>query len=226
MGAGVIVRLFQLFALRPYYFLSDCMITSDNAKCPEKRIAMARRHLCPWWVGFLHLRPVRKLIHDPMKIVVPFLETGMNVLEIGPGKGWFSLPIAETIGPTGMLYAVDIQHRMLRGLRRRADNAGVGSRIECRLSDETSLPVDDLEECISFTFAFAAVHEIPYKERLFEQIHSAMIPAGTMLMMDPQSRCADDDFRKTSAIAERCGFIARPGPSLKRFHSALLVRMC
>lgn len=187
---------------------------------------MARQHICPWWMGYLHTSPVRKLLHDPKKIILPFIEKGMNVLEIGPGMGWFSLPIAHAVGPEGKLYAVDIQQRMLDGVHRRAEKAGVASRIECRLSNEASLPVDDLKETVSVTFAFAAVHEIPCKDRLFQQIHTAMIPAGTMIMMDPERHCSRDEFKESVAAAEACGFAARPGPELRRYHSAVLVRMC
>jgi ubiquinone/menaquinone biosynthesis C-methylase UbiE len=177
-------------------------------------------------MGYLQTSPVRKLLHDPQKIILPFIEQGMKILEIGPGMGWFSLPIAHAVGPEGKLYAIDIQQRMLDGLHCRAERTGVASRIECRLSDEVSLPIDDLKETVSLTFAFAAVHEILYKDRLFQQIHTAMIPAGTMIMMDPERHCSRNDFEESIATAEACGFTARPGPELARYHSVVLVRLC
>jgi hypothetical protein len=45
---------------------------------------MAER-ICPWWVGHLLASPVRRLIHDPHKILSPYVREGTMVLEPGPG---------------------------------------------------------------------------------------------------------------------------------------------
>ena len=183
-------------------------------------------HICPRWAGYLQILPLRKWLHDPRKIVLPFVGEGMKVLEIGPGMGYFSLPIAKKIGPDGKLYAVDIQQKMISELGRRAGHTGVAEQIECRLSGNNALPIDDLKESVDFVFAFAVLHEIPYKQRLFEQVHAAMIPAGSMLLADPKAHCSESDFNSWISTAEKTGFILRPGPPVKGFHSSVLVRGC
>ncbi|MFX1474904.1 MAG: hypothetical protein ACFFCO_05410, partial [Promethearchaeota archaeon] len=40
------------------------------------------------------------------------LEPGMSVVEIGPGKGSYTLTIAERVAPEGRVFAVDIQEEV------------------------------------------------------------------------------------------------------------------
>ena len=41
------------------------------------------KHVCPVWVGYLLASPLRKLFHNPKKILGPYVEEGMKVLDIG-----------------------------------------------------------------------------------------------------------------------------------------------
>ena len=67
---------------------------------------------------------------DPEKVVRPFVREGMTVLEPGPGMGFFTIELARLVGPSGRVVAVDIQPKMLDGLKRRAAKAGVADRVE------------------------------------------------------------------------------------------------
>src|SRR5947209_8621358 len=44
---------------------------------------------------------------------------GSNVAELGAAGGWFTLQLAERVGPNGHVYAEDIQPAMLDGINRR-----------------------------------------------------------------------------------------------------------
>ena len=44
---------------------------------------------------------------------------GSNVAELGAAGGWFTLRLAERVGPNGNVYAEDIQPAMLLGISRR-----------------------------------------------------------------------------------------------------------
>ena len=88
-------------------------------------------HVCPWWsVPFTINTPLRRLLHDPQKIVGPYVKPGMTVMDVGCGVGWFSIPMARMVGDHGKVIAVDLQQQMLDMLRRRAEKAGVAARIE------------------------------------------------------------------------------------------------
>ena len=80
---------------------------------------MAHR-ICPWWLGYWLVSPLRKLRENPSKALAPFVREGMVVLEPGPGMGFFTLAVARLVGPEGRVVAVDLQPKMLASLERRA----------------------------------------------------------------------------------------------------------
>ena len=93
---------------------------------------MAER-VCPWWIGYLLASPLRRWISEkPEQLLAPFVRKGMTVVEPGPGMGFFTIPLARMIGPSGRVIAVDIQPKMLASLDRRATRAGMHDRIGIR----------------------------------------------------------------------------------------------
>jgi SAM-dependent methyltransferase len=49
---------------------------------------------------------------------------GSAVADIGPGAGWFTMHLAQRVGPTGKVYARDVQRPMVEAVRRRVNRAG------------------------------------------------------------------------------------------------------
>jgi ubiquinone/menaquinone biosynthesis C-methylase UbiE len=101
--------------------------------------------VCPWWAGYLLASPIRRwFMQSPEEMLSPFVREGMTVLEPGPGMGFFTLPLAQMVGPSGRVVAVDIQPKMLSELRRRAEKVGLAGRIDTRLAERDHMPLDDL----------------------------------------------------------------------------------
>src|SRR6516165_6577412 len=119
------------------------------------------KRVCPWWLGRLLASPLRRLMYDPAQILGPYVNAGMTVLEPGPGMGFFTLELAHRVGTSGRVVAVDVQPKMLDGLRRRAAKAGLLERIDVRLAAPDSLGLADMAGAVDFTLAFAVVHELP-----------------------------------------------------------------
>jgi ubiquinone/menaquinone biosynthesis C-methylase UbiE len=113
------------------------------------------KHVCPWWLCFTFDNIFRKLIHDPVKILRPYIKTGDMVLDTGPGMGYFTIPLAQMVGEKGRVIAADIQERMLLALAKRAEQAGVEKRIILHLCSPDSL---GLQEKVNFILAFWMVH--------------------------------------------------------------------
>ncbi len=173
-------------------------------------------------MGYFLVSPLRRLRQDPRRILSPFLRPDLHVLEIGPGMGFFTLPIARMIAPGGRIVAVDIQQEMLARLRKRAQRAGLSDRISTRLAGGNSLEIGDLNGTIDFALAFAVVHEIPYREQFFRELAAAMKPDGTVLMADPKGHCSEQDFEGYQLLARQAGFRTAPGPTVFGSHSAIL----
>jgi ubiquinone/menaquinone biosynthesis C-methylase UbiE len=182
---------------------------------------MAER-VCPWWMGYMLLIPFRKFNQNPKKILKPYIKPGMNILEIGPGMGFFSIPMAEMTGEKGKIIAIDIQEKMLTALNKRAKKFNVDSIIETRLCPQNSFGIDDLEDKVDFALAFAVVHEIPDTRLLFKTILRTLKPGGTLLISEPSGHVTIDAFKITTDLAIETGFTVVERPVIKGGHSVLL----
>jgi ubiquinone/menaquinone biosynthesis C-methylase UbiE len=86
-------------------------------------------HLCPWWLGYTFDNRLRRLFHNPQKILGTYIQPGATVADIGCGMGFFSIGMARIVGENGKVIAADLQKKMLDILMKRAARAGVANRI-------------------------------------------------------------------------------------------------
>jgi len=184
---------------------------------------MAQR-VCPVWVGYLSVSPFRKLLQNPEKILSPYVETGMKVLDIGCSMGFFSLPLAQMVGSDGKVICVDLQQKMIEYLEKRAKKAGLSKRIETRICSESSFALDGLMEEIDFALAFYMVHEVPDVYSFFSQIHKAIRPGGRFLVVEPKGHVSQKDFEVTVSIAEKASFRIIEHPRIGHGRTVLLGR--
>jgi ubiquinone/menaquinone biosynthesis C-methylase UbiE len=180
--------------------------------------------VCPVWIGYLLACPLRRLLQNPESLLRPHIKPGQTVLEIGPGMGFFSLPMARMVGPDGKVVCVDVQPDMLERLQRRAKKAGLADRIETRLCSEASLGIDDLTGEIDFALAFAVVHEVPDPEGLFSQIHRALKPGAFCLVAEPKGHVQREDFGRMLSMVQGHGFDVMDRPHIRGSLTVVLTR--
>lgn len=178
--------------------------------------------VCPWWLGPLLASPLRRLVQDPAALLAPLVRDGMTVLEPGPGMGFFTLEAARRVGPRGRVVAVDVQPRMLEGLRRRAARAGLAERVETRPAREDALGVEDLAGRVDLVLALLVVHELPDAGRFFAEARRALAPGGKVLFAEPKGHVGPAAFEVSLRAAERAGLRRAPGPRMWRSLTALL----
>jgi len=178
-------------------------------------------HVCPWWLGYLLVSPIRRWMQNPDELIDPYVTPGMTVLEPGPGMGFFTLPLARRVG-SGRVIAVDIQPKMLDRLRRRAIKAGLIQRIETRLSKPDSLAIDDLKGKVDFILAVAVVHEMPSEDMFFREAARALAPSGRVLFAEPAGHVNESKFAQQLNSAAKASLKVSSHPEVKRFHAAVL----
>jgi len=179
-------------------------------------------HICPWWVGYILVSPLRRLLQNPRKILAPYIKPGTVALDVGCAMGFFSLNMAEMAGPEGKVVCVDMQPKMIEVLVRRATKAGVIDRIDHRVCDKNGLGLEDMEGKVDFALACAVVHEVPDAGVFFQQIHTALRPGGTCLVAEPKGHVSEKQFEETLAAAKKAGFDLGERPQFGRSHAALL----
>ncbi len=178
---------------------------------------------CPWWLGYVLASPVRKLFQNPSRLVAPYVGEGMVVLEPGCGMGFFTLDLARRVGATGRVVAVDLQPKMLAGLRRRAGRAGLPERLDIRQVAEDRLGIADLDGQVGFVLAFYVVHELANPAGFFDEIRTALSPTGKLLIVEPRAHGGGDHgFGATLDLATRSGLVVLDRPAVNRNQVAVL----
>lgn len=181
--------------------------------------------VCPFLVGYFLVSPLRKLVQHPNKILDDYVKKGMTVLDIGCAMGFFSLPLADMVGPTGKVISVDLQEKMITSLKKRAQKAGLSDRIETIVCHPNSLGLSDLKEAIDFALAFAVVHEVPDPSRLFFEIKEVLKPSGRLLVAEPAGHVSEKNFALTVSITEQVGFRKIATPKIYKSRVVLLEKL-
>ncbi len=146
----------------------------------------------------------------------------MTVLEAGPGMGYFTLELAQLVGASGQVIAVDVQPKMIDRLQRRAAKAGLGDRVEARVAPAESMGIADLQGSVDFTLAFAVVHEFPDASRFFVEVATASKVGASVLLAEPSGHVKAAAFDVEIQAAATAGLLVVERPSIRRSQSALL----
>jgi ubiquinone/menaquinone biosynthesis C-methylase UbiE len=177
--------------------------------------------VCSWRRAPALDNPIRRLIHNPRRILVGLVEKGQTVLDIGCGPGTFSIAMAEMVGGTGKVISVDVQEEMLEILRKKAARKGLESRIITYRSDPDRIGITAE---VDFALAFYMVHEAPDAQALLSEIASMLKPQGKLLIVEPNFHVSAFAFKNTLEAAKRAGFEPIGEPKILFSRSILLRR--
>jgi ubiquinone/menaquinone biosynthesis C-methylase UbiE len=175
----------------------------------------ARRsgHVCPWWLGSLLASPLRRWLMRPERWLGPHVRPGMVVLEPGCGMGCFSLPLARMVGPAGRVVCVDLQERMLEGLRRRARAAGLAERIELERCTLERLGLERWRGRIDLVAAIYMVHEVVEPGAFLAELRELLRPGGRLLVREPAGHVSRAAFAATAERVRRTGLVELDVPA-------------
>jgi len=148
----------------------------------------------------------------------------MTGLEPGPGMGFFTTELARMVGPHGQVVAIDVQPRMLKGLRKRLQKTGLSGTVDVRLAAADSLGVQDLTHQIDFIFAYAVTREVPSRGAFFDQVATVTKLRARLLLVEPRGHVKPEEFEAELQDARRAGLVVTDRPSLPRGIAALLKR--
>ena len=129
------------------------------------------------------IRHARSGFH-PRRCLVPLnaAQPGDTVADIGAGTGYFSLPIAEAVGPEGKVYAVDAQAEMLslpEAEDRSGRHTGTSSLVHAT-AEKTGLPSSSCD-----LYLLANVwHELDDCDAAVREARRALKPGGNVAILD------------------------------------------
>lgn len=154
---------------------------------------------------------IRRWVQDPQKILRPYIQEGMTVLDLGCGPGFFSIDLAQMVGRSGRVIASDLQEGMLDKLRDKIRGTELADRIILHKCDEDKIgvltPVD-------FALAFYMVHEVPDQGHFFAELGTILKPAGQILIAEPPFHVSKKGFAESIKKAQAAGFITVERPKI------------
>ena len=191
------------------------MNTKQIACSPDTGIKL----VCPWQIVPLMDNALRPLVHNPRRLFSPYVRPGMTALDVGCGAGFASLGLADLVGEEGLVISADLQQKMLDMVRKRADKAGLGSRIRTHHCASDCIGV---EAELDFAVAFFMLHEVPDSRAFLEELYSLLRTGGTFFLAEPKIHVGKRKFEQAVREAQSVGFTLLKRPTV-RFGRAVLL---
>jgi ubiquinone/menaquinone biosynthesis C-methylase UbiE len=133
---------------------------------------------CPYsqrfWVEAPHPFITRERLRE---ILEPL--PGERLLEVGPGTGYYALPVASWLAPQGRLDVLDVQMEMLDHTLRRAAEQGIDNIVPTR-ADARSMPYPD--DDFDGAYLVTVLGEIPDQEAALRELGRVVRPGGRIVV--------------------------------------------
>ena len=149
--------------------------------------------------------PERRRREDPQSILNGLgLRLGQTLVDVGSGGGYYTIPAVEIVGPTGRVYAIDVNQESLDEVKEAADHAGLAN-ITCirGRAEETTV----CESCADFVFYAAALHDFD---------DPAAVLRNARQMLKAEGHVVDLDWKKDALIGP---------PAWKRLSQSAAVKL-
>ena len=127
-------------------------------------------------------RPQREAEERPERVVAALgLQRGQAVVDLGAGTGYFTRRLAAAVGPTGRVYAVDVQPEMLARLTNTLAAAGVSNVVAVLgAEDDPRLPPG----CADLILLVDVYHELAWPREMTEAMLRALRPGGRLAFVE------------------------------------------
>ena len=123
------------------------------------------------------------------------VRAGATVADVGAGDGFFTSRLARAVGPSGRVFAVDVNDAQIDRLRRRLTDESLENVTVIRgTATDPQLPAGTLDAALIIN----AYHEMAEHQAMLEAIRSALKPAGRLVIVEPISAS-----RRTATRAEQ-----------------------
>lgn len=133
------------------------------------------------------------------------LKPGKSVADIGAGSGWFTVRAARRVGPSGTVYAVDINPEATAYIGKRAQKEKL-ENVKTVLSqaDNAMLPADSVDAVL----LLKTYHEVARPVELFRNLRASLRSGAKVGIIDRNGNGEDHGVGKDVVIheAEEAGY--------------------
>jgi ubiquinone/menaquinone biosynthesis C-methylase UbiE len=128
-------------------------------------------------------RPERDEYQQPEKVIEALnLKHGMVVADIGAGSGYFTRRLAEAVGDTGQVIAIDVEQKMLDYNRQELEKLGIVNRARFILGKPDSPSLS--EHSVDLVFLCDVYHHLEHHVDYLAKIKPAVTQNGRVVIID------------------------------------------
>jgi len=153
--------------------------------------------------------------------LAPYVKKGDSVLDLGPGMGYFTMPLCAITGNNGLVYAADIQKKMLERIECRAKRNNISNLKTYLIKDSFDINSDS---DFDFILLFWMLHEVKNKELMLGQLHDKLKKNGRLLIVEPRMHVNQKHFDNEIDLAEKAGLKAAAHPPIALSRAALFTK--
>jgi ubiquinone/menaquinone biosynthesis C-methylase UbiE len=141
----------------------------------------------PAFVVSLLNNPIRRKLLSPTRVIDCLsIREGMKILEVGPGSGFFTFELAKYAGPSGHVYAVDIEPKMTILLEKKIKREEIRN-ITTKTASAYEIPLPN--NSTDLVFMGGVLGEIPDKQEALCEMQRVLKDEGflaiTECLIDP-----------------------------------------
>ena len=128
------------------------------------------------------VRPEREQEEEPDKALDAIgIAKGSTVADIGAGAGYMTWRMAERVGPSGKVYANDIQAKMLEILKKNMEQRKLGN-VEMVLGeiDDPKLP----KNAVDLVLLVDVYHEFSEPQAMLRKIRESLRADGRLVLLE------------------------------------------
>jgi len=127
------------------------------------------------------------------------IQKGKSVADIGAGSGWFTVRAARRVGPTGSVYAVDINPEAIRHIDERTKNEKL-SNVKTIVStpDDSRVPADAVDAVLMLK----TYHEVANPVELLKNLRPALRSDAKVGVIDRNGNGENHGVGKDVVIRE------------------------
>ena len=108
------------------------------------------------------------------------IKPGFRVLDYGCGPGSYTFPLAELVGESGQIYALDIHPLAIRRVKDMASKKRLAN-VQTILSDcQTGLPDNSLDVVLLYDI----FHHLSDPNKILKELHRVLKPSGVLSFSD------------------------------------------
>jgi ubiquinone/menaquinone biosynthesis C-methylase UbiE len=133
--------------------------------------------------GIIWLERAEREDEERPRLVLEALEIreGQTVADLGCGSGYYAFRMSQLVGPSGKVFAIDIEPRMLQFVRERARRESIANieTVLAAASDPNLQP-----SSVDLLLMVDVYHELEHPYEVMQKVRDALKPGGRVALVE------------------------------------------